>query len=72
MEQHLVLFDVLLLHGLEVGSEVHRTLVLGAQESSHHLIRRHPHLPQGRLFELASEVLYLQLQLVDLKRKGTN
>lgn len=64
---YLVLFDVLLLHRLEVGSEVHGALVFGPQQSSHHLVCRHPHLPQGGLFELASQVLNLQLQLVDLK-----
>lgn len=69
---YLVLFAVLLLHRLQVGSEVHRALVFGSQESSHHLICRHPHLPQGRLFELASEVLYLQLQLMDLKDMKEN
>lgn len=43
--------------------------MFGAQESSHHLVGGHPHLPQGRLLELASKVLYLQLQLMDLDKK---
>lgn len=63
---YLVLLDVLFLHRLEVGPQVHGAFVLGAQEGPHHLIRRHPHLPQGRLLELASQILNLQLQLVDL------
>lgn len=67
---YLVLFDVLLLHRLEVGSQVHGALVFGAQESSHHLVGRHPHLPQRRLLELAPKILHLQLQLVDLMWGG--
>ena len=69
---YLVLFDVLLLHRLEVGSEVHGALVFGAQQSSHHLVCWHPHLPQGGLLELASEVLDLQLQLMNLRRAKVN
>lgn len=65
---YLVLFDVLLLHRLEVSSEVHGALVFGAQQGSHHLVCRHPHLPQSRLFELASQILHFQLQLVDLRQ----
>lgn len=64
---YLVLFHILFLHRLEVGSEVHWTFVFGAQEGSHHLVCWHPHFSQGRLFELAPKVLYLQLQLMDLK-----
>lgn len=70
--RYLVLFDILLLHRLEVSSEVHGALVFGAQQSSHHLICWHPHLPQGGLLELTTKVLYLQLQLVDLKVKQHN
>lgn len=64
---YLVLLDILLLDRLEVGPQVHGALVLGSQQSSHHLVSRHSHLPQRRLLELPSEVLHLQLQLVDLK-----
>ena len=38
VSSYLVRFDVLLLHRLEVGSEVHGALVFGAQESPHHLV----------------------------------
>lgn len=72
MAGYLVLLDVLFLHRLEVGPQVHGALVLGAQEGPHHLICRHPHLPQGRLLELASQVLDLQLQLVDLTSGGNS
>ena len=63
---YLLLFDVLLLDGLEVSTQVHGALVLGAQQGTHHLVCRHAHLPQGRLLKLPSQVLDLQLQLVDL------
>ena len=64
---YLVCFDVLLLHRLQVGPEVHGALVLGAQEGPHHLVCRHPDLPQGRLLKLPSQVLDLHLQFADLK-----
>lgn len=69
---YLVLLHVLLLDGLEVSPQIHGALVLGSQQSSHHLIGRHSHLPQRRLLELPSEVLHLQLQLVDLILRETH
>lgn len=65
---YLLLLDVLLLNRLEVGTQVHGALVLGAQQGTHHLVRRHAHLPQCRLLKLPSQVLHLQVQLMDLDR----
>lgn len=67
-EQHLLLLDVLLLDGLEIGTQVHGAFVLGAQKGTHHLVGRYTHFAERRLLELPTQVLDLKLQLVDLSQ----
>lgn len=56
---------LLLLHGLEVGLEVHRLSDLGAQQSSQHGIG-------GDLHPLQSGTLHLSFQIKDLLRQAFN
>lgn len=58
----------LLLHLLEVGSQVHGHLVLPSQQRLQHGVRRHAHLLQGRLLH-AGQLHHLQLQVLHLAHK---
>ena len=64
------LLCVLLLHGLEVGAQVHRHLVLGAQQGAQHGIRGDAHAPQRGTLELPAQVQHLELQVFDLQGAG--
>ena len=59
----------LLLHLLQVGSQVQVHLVLGAQQSLQHLISRHAHFSQDWLLELALQILHLDLEVFNLERE---
>lgn len=56
---------LLLLHGLQVGLEVHRLLDLGAQQSSQHGVSRDLH-------PLQSGTLHLSFELKDLLGQDFN
>ena len=64
------LLCVLLLHRLEVGAQVHRHLVLGAQQGAQHGVRGDAHTPQRRALELPAQVQHLELQVLDLRGAG--
>lgn len=61
------LLSVLLLDLLQVGSEVHADLVLGAQQGPQHCISGHAHPAQGRPLELAPQVKELLAQVFQLQ-----
>lgn len=61
------LLSVFLLDLLQVGSEIHADLVLGAQQSPQHRISRHAHPAQGRPLEFALQVKELQAQVFQLQ-----
>lgn len=61
------LLSVLLLDLLQVGSEVHADLVLGAQQGPQHRISGHAHPAQGRPLELAPQVKELLAQVFQLQ-----
>lgn len=61
------LLRVLLLDRLQVGSEVHGHLVLGAQQSPQHGIGGDADSPQGRALELSSEIKHLDFQILNLQ-----
>ncbi len=61
-----LLFD-LLLDLFEAGSQVHRDLVFGSQQSLKHSISRHAYLPQSWLLELALQVNNFDIQVLDLE-----
>lgn len=61
------LLSVLLLDLLQVGSEVHADLVLGAQQGPQHRISRHAHPAQWRPLELAPQVKELLAQVFQLQ-----
>lgn len=60
------LLSVLLLHLLQVGSEVHADLVLGAQQGAQHGVSRHAHPAQRRPLELATQVKEFLAQVFQL------
>lgn len=64
------LLCVLLLHGLEVGAQVHRHLVLRAQQGAQHGVRGDAHPPQRGALELPAQVQHLELQVLDLRGAG--
>jgi len=61
------LLSVLLLDLLQVGSEVHADLVLGAQQGPQHCIGGHAHPAQGWPLELAPQVKELLVQVFQLR-----
>lgn len=52
---------------LEVGSQVHGHLVLGAQQRTQHGVGGNTHATQRRALELPTEVQYLQFQVLNLQ-----
>lgn len=60
------LLSVLLLHLLQVGSEVHADLVLGAQQGTQHRVSGHAHPAQRRPLELATQIKEFLAQVFQL------
>lgn len=61
------LLCVLLLDRLQVGSQIHGNLVLGAQQSPQHGIGRDADSPQGGSLELSSEIKHFDFQIFNLQ-----
>ena len=64
------LLRILLLHRLEVGTQVHGHLVFRAQQGTQHGISRDADTPQGRALELPAQIQHLELQVLDLQGGG--
>lgn len=60
------LLCVLLLDRLQVGSQIHGHLVLGAQQSPQHGIGGDTDSTQGRSLEFSSEVKHFDFQIFNL------
>lgn len=62
-----LLFDL-----LQIGPEIHRHFVFGAQQSSQHSVGRHPHPFEDWLLEiLPIQILNLRFQVINLKEAAT-